>query len=103
MEQKNVIMIVLTTMLSASVTGIILLCCKLVCMERLYEDLNRENAVLNHELHIRSLRSLRLSHGISMSRSGKVLPPRSTSEVFAFRRMLPLEGIYTLLYIAENF
>ena len=28
---------------------------------------------------IRSLRSLRLSHGISMSRSGKVLPPRSTS------------------------
>ena len=48
MEQKNVVMIVLTTMLSASVTGIILLCCKLVCMERLYEDLNRENAVLNH-------------------------------------------------------
>ena len=30
---------------------------------------------------IRSLRSLRLSHGISMSRSGKVLPPRSTSEM----------------------
>lgn len=58
MEQKNVIMIVLTTMLSASVTGIILLCCKLVCMERLYEDLNRENAVLNHELRMADIRAM---------------------------------------------
>lgn len=58
MEQKNVIMIVLTTMLSASVTGIILLCCKLVCMERLYEDLNRENAVLNHELRMADIRAI---------------------------------------------
>ena len=58
MEQKNVVMIVLTTMLSASVTGTILLCCKLVCMERLYEDLNRENAVLNHELRMADIRAM---------------------------------------------